>query len=288
MSSPSPLHQLGRNVFVALGVRSEHKPTSVGPVHLWRMRGAGTLPPVLLFHGFGASGMHWIPLMQGLSRRVRECVAVDLPAHGFSAKPDGDLTQQQLLSGAVEALDQIDLEPALVIGNSLGGAAGLRYLHARPERARAAMLFSPAGAPMSEEELAALRALFAIEAHGDAVRFVRALPARPPGLTAHLIAPLLRGPLADPLLRRWLERVAPEDFLTADEIATVPRPIQVIWGKQERILPGRAREFWRAHLPPHSSIIEPEGLGHSPFLDKPLWMIREILKYAETLALSAA
>jgi pimeloyl-ACP methyl ester carboxylesterase len=280
---PSALDYLGRRVLTALGFRSEMLSTSVGELHLWRVGGQGELPPVLLFHGFGSSAMRWTPLMYDLRPHVRELIAVDLPAHGFSQRPEA-LSQYVVRQGLLEALDAVQAEPALVLGNSLGGAAGLRYALARPERVTGALLFSPAGAPMDEEELVQVRSLFCVDAHDEAVALVRALHARDPGLRAHLLAPLLRRPLSDPLLRRWLQEMTPEDFLSAEEIGSMPRPLRVVWGKQERILPLRAREFWRAHLPPHGDLIEPDGFGHSPFLDDRGWVVEEILRFCRQLA----
>jgi pimeloyl-ACP methyl ester carboxylesterase len=286
VTGPSALEYLGRRVLTALGFRSETLSTSVGELHLWRVDGTGELPPVLLFHGFGSSAIRWTPLMYDLRPHVRELVALDLPAHGFSQRPDA-LSQQILRQGMLEALDAVQLPPGLVLGNSLGGAAGLRYALARPERVTGALLFSPAGAPMNEEELEKLRALFCVDAHDEAVALVRALHARDPGLKAHLLAPLVRRPLSDPLLRQWLYEMTSDDFLSAEEIASCTRPVRVIWGKQERILPQRAREFWRAHLPAHSDLVEPDGFGHSPFLDDRGWVVDEILRFSQKLSPSA-
>lgn len=276
------VEQLGRQVLVALRYRSEHVSTSVGRVHVWSVEGGGALPGVLLFHGLASSGMHWMPLVAQLRPHVARVTALDLPGHGFSDRPD-ELTHEVLTTGVLEALDAVDLEPGLVVGNSLGGAAAVRFLAARPERARRALLFSPAGAPMSADELADLRDKFRVDRHMDAVSFVRRLSGREVGLRAHLLAPWLRRSLGDPLLRRWLASVTPDQFLTPEELRDLRVPVEVVWGRQERMLPDSAREFWRAHLPA-DALEEPDGFGHTPFLDDRRWTAARILASAERVA----
>lgn len=278
------LVRLGAQVVRVLGYRSRRLDTSVGQLNVWSADGAGPLPHLLLFHGFGASALHWVPLLQQLRPHVRGVTALDLPAHGLSDRPAA-LTPAILRDGVLEALDALhrlepDRGPMVVIGNSLGGAAGLRYLNARPERVLGAVLFSPAGAPMDEDELATLRGVFRLDAHADAVRFVRLLHGKPVGLRAHVLAPMLRSTLSDPLLRGWLDRVSPEDFLAPDEVRAVQRPVRVVWGDRERILPARCKAFWREHLPAHSELDEPAGFGHSPFLDDRGWTARQITAFA--------
>jgi pimeloyl-ACP methyl ester carboxylesterase len=154
---------------------------------------------------------------------------------------------------------------------------------ARADRVLGAVLFSPAGAPMSAEELATLREAFKMDGHADAVRFVRRLHGRPVGVRAHLLAPLLRRTLRDPVLRSWLDRVSEGDFLAPSELTEVSRPIRVIWGRQERILPPGAVGFWREHLPGHCEVIEPDGFGHSPFLDDRRWTADQVASFAHGL-----
>ncbi|MEQ1564603.1 MAG: alpha/beta fold hydrolase [Myxococcota bacterium] len=273
--------QIGRRFLLALtswAIDSDSIDTSVGPVQVWSAQGGGSGPAVVLFHGFGSSAMAWMPMLAQLRPHVSSVVAIDLPGHGLSVRPER-LTEEVLARGLVEGLDAVPFSRAVLIGNSLGGAAAVRYLHARPQRVAGALLFSPAGAPMTDAELDALRAVFRIDGHLDAVAFVRRLRARPLGVEAHLLAPLLRRTLSDPVLREWLGSVSPDQFLQPEEIAGIRAPIEVVWGRQERVLPAAAREFWRANLPPHGVLDEPEGFGHSPFLDDRKWVADRIVAF---------
>lgn len=284
--------ELGRRLLTAWQYRSEHVQTSAGAVHLWRVAGSGPLPPLLLIHGFGSAAMHWIPMIEHLRPHVRAVWAVDLLGHGFSARP-ATLTADQLRVSLFEALDQVALDRAVVVGNSLGGIVALRYVNARPERAAGLLLLSPAGAPLDAEELARLQRLFTVETYLDAVRFMDNLVARPSRVRSRLAAAWVRGVLADPVLRSWLHSVAPHEegdpdgiYLTPEEVRSVPVPFEVVWGAHDRVLPASTREFWRANAP--GALVEPEHVGHTPYLDDRQWTADHIRQFAARVTSGAS
>jgi pimeloyl-ACP methyl ester carboxylesterase len=290
VSAPRPgllaVTELARRLLSAYGYRSDLVPTAVGRVHLWSAPGRGSASPVLVIHGLGSAALNWIPVLEQLRPHVQRVYAVDLPGHGFSDKP-AELTEDLLRDGLLEGLERSGHARALVVGHSLGGAAALRYVNARPDRARGLLLFSPAGAPLSPEELDAVRALFTVETYEDAVKFLRVLHARPAELRARVAAPFVRASLRDPQLRSWLSTVAPHDgqagsiWLDPAEIRKLSVPLRVVWGRDDRILPASALAFWRAHLPPGAELFEPSGIGHTPFLDDRTWTVSQIRACAE-------
>jgi pimeloyl-ACP methyl ester carboxylesterase len=280
MAGPGWIEEGSRRVLDALGYKSRFVATSVGPVHAWTVRGAGTLPPVVLFHGLGASALHWLPLARELAAHVSAVWALDLPGHGFSVRP-AELTSEVLQRGLFEALAEVQEGPAVLVGNSLGGASAVRWALARPHVTLGLVLFSPAGAPLDDDALRSIRARFRVEGHAQAVTFVQELHGKPVHpVRAHLLAPFLRRSLQDPVVWRWLEQVADEDFLAPPDVRRLQGPVHVVFGRQERFFPPSAREFWREHLPPHAVLEEPDGMGHSPFLDDRPWASARIVAMA--------
>jgi pimeloyl-ACP methyl ester carboxylesterase len=280
--TPGWLERGARQALSVAGFQSRRVPTSVGEVHALHLEGGGALPPVVLVHGLGSAGLHFWRIMRLLQPQVSRVTAIDLPGHGFSDRPEA-LSLEVLRSGVLEALDQLQPEPAIVVGNSLGGAAVVRYAAQRPEKVLGAVLLAPAGAPMNAEELAGVRATFSIRSHQEAVAFLNRLLARPPGWKAHLVAPGIRRTFADPRLQAWLASLGDRDFLTPEEVRSVP-PTVLVWGEHERILPGSALAFWSEHLPAHASIVRPERLGHSPHLDSATRSAELILEHARRVA----
>ena len=107
--------------------------------------GSGTLPTTVLLHGLGSAATPFGPLLGRMRKHVRRIVAPDYPGHGFSENA-ARLTPEALFGSVTHALDALVDEPALVVGNSLGGAVALNYTISNPGKVRALVLVSPAGA----------------------------------------------------------------------------------------------------------------------------------------------
>lgn len=271
------------------GYRSRSLSTSVGEVHVLEAEGRGTLPTLVLLHGFSSAGVHYFPLLHLLRRRVRRIVLPDLPAHGFSSSPRGGIRGATILDGLTEALDRVieDKEPAIVFGNSLGGVAGIRYALARPERVRGLILCSPTGAAMDAEEIAEFSRLFRIDSHGAALDFVDRVMSKS-GPMRQLLAWGLRRKFQAPEMQALIASITPEDMLDPAVLRTLRPPTLLLWGRDERLLPTSHLEFFRQNLPPHARIEEPFGVGHTPYLEDPARLARDILRFADTLTRTRA
>ncbi|MEM9621642.1 MAG: alpha/beta hydrolase [Pseudomonadota bacterium] len=77
-------------------------------------------PLMLCLHGRFGRGETWLDLMGRYADRFR-IVAPDQRGHGFSAKPRGKYTSEELAQDAAALLAHLDSGPALVIGHSMGG-----------------------------------------------------------------------------------------------------------------------------------------------------------------------
>ena len=97
---------------------------------------AGEGPPLLLLHGAGVNAPDWLRVMPALARSHR-VYAPDLPGSGGSAKPTADYSPAFFARFVGAFLDALRIDRAAVIGNSLGGLAGLRLSLSEPERVAA-------------------------------------------------------------------------------------------------------------------------------------------------------
>ena len=255
--------------------------TSTGAVHVLEAEGRGTLPPLVLLHGLSSAGVHFLPMLGHLRAEVSRLVLPDLPGHGFSSAPR-PADEAALRRGVREALDAVLDAPALVFGNSLGGYAAIQYALERPERVRALMLASPAGAAMSHDELGALKALFHLTSHGQALDFIDRVLARR-GPLRHAMAWGLRRQVQSAGVAAVLQAAQAPSLLTPAQLGALPHPLLLVWGKQDRVLSPAHLEFFRRHLPAHARIEEPPGFGHSPFLDDPAALARMLVTFARGL-----
>ncbi len=103
---------------------------------------AGEGPAVMLVHaGIGDRRM-WRPYLPWLAAEGWHAIAPDLPGFGEHVPTAEPPAPWDFLG---EVLDELDVERAVVVGNSFGGAVALRLAVTAPERVRAlAMISSPA------------------------------------------------------------------------------------------------------------------------------------------------
>jgi pimeloyl-ACP methyl ester carboxylesterase len=105
----------------------------------------GTGRPLMLIHGFGACIGHWRKNMPALAAAGYRVFVLDLLGFGASDKPQLDYRLelwQSLLQDFWTALIQ---EPAILIGNSMGGLITLMMLAHHPEMSAGGILLNSAG-----------------------------------------------------------------------------------------------------------------------------------------------
>lgn len=272
------LEKVSHGVLRTSGAQSHWIPTSVGRIHVYELAGTGFGTFVLL-HGMGATATAYTVLARRLRKHARRVLLVDLPGHGRSSEPPQGLDVSGLGGGLKEALDGLlaSDERAVVLGNSLGGAAALRYALGSPERVGALVLTSPAGAPLSDEEHAAIRRTFALRTREDARRFFQDLLHAPPWYFRALEASLVEQ-LGRPFIQSFLDAVRPEDFFTEEELARLAAPVTLLWGRSDRILPRSILEFYRRALPPSAQLEELDAVGHSLHMERPGLLLRRLLE----------
>lgn len=274
----SVTNQLARTSLHLNGYRSRHVATSAGRLHVLEAPGRGPLPPVVLFHGITSAGVHFLPLLHRLRGRVRHLIAPDMPAHGFSDAPPV-MRPEMMKAALIEAMDKVVQEPAIVFGNSMGGIAAVHYALARPERVRGLILCSPSGAMMDEERLRDFVRGFDFGSHDDALEFVDRLFYRKNRMR-HLFAWGVRRNFSNPKMRSLLSATAPDDMLRPEQLGALRMPVLLMWPKAERILPREHYDYFRRHLPEHARVVEPDGLGHAPYLDDAGAVARQIATFA--------
>lgn len=274
--------RVGRYALHRRGIRSRELATRVGKLHVYDGPGHGTLPHTVVLHGIASAATPFAGVLARIQRHVRRVSAPDMPGHGFSAEPTVRLTPEALTDAMRDALDALLDEPAVLCGNSLGGAVALRYALQRPERVRGLVLVSPAGARISAAELDALRRTFELPSTADAVAFLRRIYHRPPWF-APLLAGEVRAMILRPVVQDLLRSATPDHAPTPQELASLSMPVLVLWGRSERLLPQSALDWFRRHLPPHAVLEEPPGVGHCPHFDDPAALARRIVEFARAL-----
>ena len=114
--------------------------TATGSIY----RAAGSGPPVVLIHGMVNSSRHWREVALRLAER-HTVIAPDLIGHGDSATPRGDYSLGAHAAAIRDLLVAIGVEPATIVGHSLGGGVAMQFFWQFPERVERLALVSSGG-----------------------------------------------------------------------------------------------------------------------------------------------
>jgi pimeloyl-ACP methyl ester carboxylesterase len=241
-------------------------------------------PPLLLVHGFLTSHRHWEPnlALRGRFRLIR----VDLPGHGNSPVPVGEITPDRLV-GALDRLRvRLDIQQWHVCGQSFGAGLTLRYALDHPENT-IAQVFTNANAVFSdgwpEARVSANAARISMIDEDGAEGLVR-LPFHP--RFARRLPCALRQMLegeasrVDPVgFRRLLAEALPR-LSVRHRIGSTAVPTLLVNGSREKSF-----QPIRGQIPsmlPNARIVDLDG-GHSINLERPKSLIQKFMRHGSIL-----
>jgi len=94
--------------------------------------------PVVLIHGlYSSAEINWrlTGVMQELARD-HQVIALDMPGHGRSDRPENDDAYGlRIVDDVLELMDHLQIKKAHIVGYSLGGMVAMKLLAQHPERA---------------------------------------------------------------------------------------------------------------------------------------------------------
>jgi pimeloyl-ACP methyl ester carboxylesterase len=241
-------------------------------------------PPVLLLHGIGRSLEDWDPQHDRLSADHR-VISVDLPGFGLSEALPGRTTLAGLADGVSATVAALgEQRPLHVMGNSLGGAVAMRMLAAAPARIATLTLANSAG--FGKEVALSLRIL-AVPGLGkpllrridtrSAYRIERSLFHDRAHVTPERVDFALRVAARPDNARVFLETArelgtfrgirAPWRETLLGQVAAHPRPVLIVWGDRDLILPATHLAAARAAFP-HAKTHLFADTGHLPQIER--------------------
>jgi pimeloyl-ACP methyl ester carboxylesterase len=285
-----------------------HKTVDLGgPVHYLDFGGDGK--PIVMVHGLGGNAMNWMSVGPELSKNHR-VLAVDLA--GFGRTP---LFNRSAALGANAELvhsfiEQVVGEPAILMGNSMGGHISILEAADHPQWVAALILVDPAipGAHVRRPDPTMLGVVAALTLPGLAdfvidrrarvlgperlVRETIALVAADPSridsavIDAHVQLMRERGNLGRQASRAFLQAVRSLGLRMADprfwtRLKKVEAPGLVIHGELDRLIPVSAvRDLVRRR--PDWTLEVIKGVGHVPMMECPdlfLKLVNQWLTY---------
>jgi pimeloyl-ACP methyl ester carboxylesterase len=278
----------------AVVVSSETKPARAdigwiadlpgGQIQL-RVDGPARGSPIVLIHRLGSSMHEWEAITRMLASHHR-VIRVDLLGHGGSAKPSGGYSIENQARLVAEALRELDVTHALVVGHSMGGAVAVALARLDPRAVSELVLMDSnnrsrffhlptlavwAPRPVIGETLWSLvsdsmirNGLRAMFAPGYPVPKEAVLDLRRMTYTSYTES------------LREFERYLGERGLDR-RLAMLTIPRMVIWGLRDQLVSDGALELYKQI--PRVKIVTMPRSGHSPMIEEPRKTAAELLAF---------
>ncbi|NEQ29781.1 MAG: alpha/beta fold hydrolase [Leptolyngbya sp. SIO4C5] len=266
--------------------------------------------PLVLIHGFGASIGHWrknIPVLAEAGYRV---YAVDLLGFGESDKPALDYTLDLWRSLLQDFCQTHVQQPAVFIGNSIGGLLTLMMLAQHPQIAKAGVLLNCAGGlnHRPEELLLPLRIvmgaftkLVSSKVTGpfvfNRVRQKRRIRGslqqvyRNRAAITEELVDMLYQPSCDPGAQKVFASIvtAPPGPKPEDLLPQIQQPLLVLWGENDPWTPIKGAEIYRQlsqddSRQPRVTFQSIPQTGHCPHDERPEVVNPAILSWLAALS----
>lgn len=202
-------------------------------------------PTMIHIHGFAISGRYLMPTAWRLAPEFRTYVP-DLPGFGRSERPPHPLGIPELADALAGFMDQVGVERATLLGNSLGCPIIGEFLDHYPDRVERVIFVSPAGGRYNQPLRRGISQLVI-----DSLR-------EPLGMSKFVITDYLGyGPVATfNLIRSMLA------YPTTERIAELTIPTLVVLGSRDPFVSERWVKRRAAGLP-HVTALTIEGAAHA-------------------------
>src|SRR3954468_11195588 len=242
-------------------------------------------PAVVFVHGLAGSWQNWLENMPHFAAAGHRVIAFDLPGFGGSDDPREKISIPGYGRLVDTLLDRLEVGPAVLVGNSMGGFIAAEVAIQYPGRVRRLVLVSAAGLTVeyqrNETALGLLRygrrLVMAwggfVGARSDAIAarprarrmLMRLVVHDADRLPAPLIAEQVRGAGSSGFVEA-LDALT--DYPIRARLGKIACPTLIVWGTEDKLVPVRdAAEFER--LIPNARKVVWAETGHVPMLERP-------------------
>lgn len=240
--------------------------------------GAGR--PIVILNGLLGLNQHWFPCLGQLSKRgevlLLEPPLLEMKGRGLTVEGVTDLVASVMES----LLDQ----PAVIVGNSLGGHIGLRLALDRPHLLSGLVLVGSSGLfeRTFEKDVEHSPSQDWLDRKIGGLFFDRSRML--PGMVEMAHAELSKRSAARALVK--LGRSAKRDHL-GEKLHAIRTPTLLAWGKQDIVTPPEVAEEFHT-LIRGSKLVWIDRCGHAPQIERPDELSEAIASFVDELARGSA
>ncbi|MGQ9833574.1 MAG: alpha/beta fold hydrolase [Candidatus Villigracilaceae bacterium] len=263
----------------------------------YKITGQGE-PTFVLLHGFGASLFSWREVMTPLAE-YGTVIAYDRPAFGLTERPlewsgESPYSPQAQVALVIGLMDALNVEKAILVGNSAGGTIAMQTALAYPNRVQALILVDPAvyaggGAPawvrplLKTPQMKRVGPLIARQIQARGPELIELAWHDPSKITPEIIEGYQK-PLQvenwDKAL--WYLTVSSEESGLAERLGELTLPTLVITGDDDRIVPTE-QSLQLADTLPNAALVVIPQCGHLPHEEHPDLFMQAVTDFLETL-----
>jgi non-heme chloroperoxidase len=244
-------------------------------------KGSRDSQAVLMLHGYADSWFSYSRILPLLPATVR-AVVPDQRGHGGSDRPLDGYAPDDFAEDALQLLDTLGIERAVVVGHSMGSFIARRIAVKAPERVERLVLI---GSAITAHNEATRQLLKEVETLADPVEadFVRAFQSStihrplPADFFEQIVAESLQVPA-----RVW--QAALSGLLAADftaDFALIRCPVLILGGDRDGVFPRAEQEHLATSIPGATLKISPD-IGHDPQWEAPDDVASDLLAFLQS------
>ncbi|MGW6292995.1 alpha/beta fold hydrolase [Streptomyces sp. NPDC055058] len=253
-------------------------------------RDPGRGEPVIFIHGTPSHSYEWRDVVPRIEASGLRVITYDLLGYGRSERPadrDTSVAAQTVL--LEHLLDTLGLEQVNIVAHDIGGAIGLRFAIAHPERVRRLMIMdavsydswpSPTWQKIIDERLDEAAAMSQDDFDALLTRQLTMAVADPARMTGDVLraylephrSPLGRASFFEHQVRHYDSRYTEE---ISDRFDRLTMPVRIVWGEEDQWQPLHYAKRLSGDIPGAELVVVP-GAGHFLMEDAPDRLVREI------------
>lgn len=252
---------------------------------------------LVLIHGSNASLHTWEPWVKALGKDYR-VISLDLPGHGLTGRnPAGVYDNASYVSVVDRLLTKLNVDNAVIGGNSMGGGVSWLFALTHPEKVDALLLVDASGQPQAKSGNLPLGfKLMRMPVIKEAVRFIAPRSIFESSVKTSMS---VQSKINDQLIDRYwelnrypgnreatMQRFSSLKNMTAgtkERLSAIKAPVLILWGAEDNLIPVTSAKWFAEAIPQAKLVIYP-NVGHIPMEEIPEKSANDVKIWLDSLA----